>query len=140
MFKVKIYSIHKTKELWLQNALLEYEKRLKPYITFEWVILKNEKELEKKVLNEKFYICLDEKGQKLKSIDFSKKLFYFFQNNSKIIFVIGSQNGISKMIKTNANIIISLSDLTFTHQMSRLILLEQLYRAIEISKNSKYHK
>lgn len=140
MFKVKIYTIHKTKEIWLQNAILEYEKRLKPYINFEWVILKDDKELEKKVLNEDFYICLDEKGEKLSSNEFSDKLFYFLQNNSKICFVIGSDTGLSKEIKSNSNYTLSLSSLTFTHQMTRLILIEQLYRAIEISKNTKYHK
>lgn len=140
MFKVKIYSIHKTKESWLQNAILEYEKRLKPYINFEWILLKNEDEMEKKIFKENFYICLDEKGEKLTSYEFSEKIIIFFQTHLKISFVIGSQNGLSPIIKNKANYIISLSDLTFTHQMARLILVEQLYRAIEISKNSKYHK
>lgn len=141
MFKVKIYSIHKTKEKWLQNALFEYEKRLKPYITFDWHFFKEEKKLEKKILKEKFYVCLSEEGKKLTSKEFSKMLFNFFQsNNSKICFVIGSENGLSKNIKMKANFTFSLSELTFSHQMTRIILLEQLYRAIEISKNSKYHK
>ena len=140
MFKVKIFSIHKTKELWLQEAISEYEKRLKPYITFEWVLLKDDKELEKKVLLENFIICLDEKGQNLSSLEFSQKLQSFFQTSSKISIVIGSENGLSNTLKNRANYILSLSSLTFTHQMVRLILIEQLYRAIEISKNSQYHK
>lgn len=140
MFKVKIYSIHKTKEQWLKNAILEYEKRLKSYINFEWLFLKDNKELEKKIFKENFYICLDEKGEKLSSNEFSKKLFLFFQTYPKICFVIGSENGLSTTMKNNANLILSLSSLTFTHQMARIILVEQLYRAIEISKNSKYHK
>jgi 23S rRNA (pseudouridine1915-N3)-methyltransferase len=137
MFKVKIYSVHKTKELWLQTAISEYEKRLKPYMSIEWIILKDDKELEKKVLEETFYICLDEKGVKMTSTEFGEKLF---QIKGKINFIIGSDFGLSDKIKKNANIIISLSDLTFTHQMVRLILIEQLYRAIEIYKNTKYHK
>lgn len=140
MFQVKIYSVHKTKEIWLQNAISEYEKRLKPYIKFEWIFLKDDKDLEKKILKESFFICLDEKGEKLSSGEFSEKLFYFFQNFTKISFVIGSENGISNELKNKANYILSLSNLTFTHQMIRLILIEQLYRAIEIYKNSKYHK
>lgn len=140
MFKVKIYTVHKTKEIWLQNAIFEYEKRLKPYINFEWIILKDEKDLEKKVLNEDFYICLDEKGEKLTSYEFSEKLLTFFQKSPKISIVIGSDTGLSKQIKDKANLILSLSTLTFTHQMCRIILIEQLYRAIEIFKNSKYHK
>lgn len=140
MFKVKIFSLHKTKEIWLQEAILEYEKRLKPYISFEWVLLKDEKELEKKVLLENFIICLDEKGHPLTSLEFSDKIFDFFQKSSKISFVIGSDTGLSNTIKNKANYLLSLSNLTFTHQMVRLILIEQLYRAIEISKNSRYHK
>jgi len=141
MFKVKIFSVHKTKEKWLKDAILEYEKRLSPYIIFDWHIAKDDKDLEKKVLIEKFYICLDEKGKRLTSLDFSNKLFDFFQkNNSKLSFVIGSDTGLTKKLKTNSGFIFSISELTFTHQMTRLIFIEQLYRAIQISKNSKYHK
>ncbi|NGX34938.1 MAG: Ribosomal RNA large subunit methyltransferase H [Candidatus Anoxychlamydiales bacterium] len=141
MIKVKIFTIHKTREKWLKEALFEYEKRLKADIKFDWQILKDEKDLEKKVLNENFYICLDEKAKILTSIDFSKKIFHFFEKyKSTISFVIGSDTGLSKKIKDNAGYTISLSKLTFTHQMVRLILLEQLYRAFQISKNTKYHK
>jgi len=139
--KVKIFSIHKTKEKWLKMALDEYEKRLSKDIEIEWKISKNEKDLEKKVLNENFYICLDEKEKILTSLDFSKKIFNFFENQkSNISFVIGSDTGLSKKIKDKANFFLSLSKLTFTHQMVRLILLEQLYRAFQIFKNTKYHK
>lgn len=140
MFQIKIYSIRKTKELWLQNAISEYEKRLNPYINLEWLFLKDKSELEKKISNEAFYICLDEKGEKLSSAGFSKKLFHFFQNYAKITFVIGSENGLCAKIKDKADFTMSLSDLTFTYQMSRLILIEQIYRAVEINKNSNYHK
>ena len=141
MFKIKIFSIHKTKHSWLDDAISEYEKRLKGTLTIEFVICKNETDLEKKLLKEKLYICLDEKGQKLTSIQFSKKIFEFFEKDSKSLsFAIGSENGLSSIIKANAKAIFSLSDMTFTHHMARLILVEQLYRAFEIRKNSKYHK
>jgi len=141
MFKVKIYTIHKTKEKWLKEAIFEYEKRLKPFISLNFEILKNEKELEKKISKESFYICLDEKGKKLSSHAFSKKILYYFQKNHlNINFVIGSDKGISNKIKSNASFIFSLSDLTFTHQITRLLLIEQLYRAIQIANKSKYHK
>lgn len=141
MLKVKIYTVHKTKEKWLKQALDEYEKRLKPIMRFEWIILKDEKDLEKKVLNEKFYICLDERGKSLNSVDFSKKIFDFFEEHcSQISFVIGSDVGLTKKISQRANYLLSLSNFTFTHQMCRVLLLEQLYRAYQISKNTKYHK
>ncbi len=104
MLKVKIFTIHKTKEKWLQTAIDEYEKRLSKDIKFDWHIFKDEKELEKKILKEPFYICLDETGNNLTSKDFSKKIFNFFENqNSKIAFVIGSDIGVCKKIKTKAN-------------------------------------
>jgi len=140
MFKVKIYTIHKTREKWLKLAIDEYEKRLTSVMTFEWIILKDEKDLEKKILNENFYICLDERGKSLSSIDFSKKIFYFFEKTKSIAFVIGSDIGLSKKIIDKANFHLSLSKFTFTHQMIRVLLLEQLYRAYQISKNTKYHK
>jgi 23S rRNA (pseudouridine1915-N3)-methyltransferase len=141
MFKVKIFTIHKTKEKWLIDALDEYEKRLKNILTIEFEICKNEDDLEKKVLNESFFICLDEKGQKLTSVEFSQKINHFFlTNNLKINFVIGSDVGISKKLINKANYLLSLSNLTFTHQMVRLILIEQLYRSIQIQKNTRYHK
>ncbi|NGX49255.1 MAG: Ribosomal RNA large subunit methyltransferase H [Candidatus Anoxychlamydiales bacterium] len=141
MLKVKIFTIHKTKENWLNEAIAEYEKRLTKDIKFDWQILKDEKDLIKKVLKENFYICLDEKAKSFTSIEFSKKIINFFENHkSKISFVIGSDIGLSQIIKTKANYTMSLSKLTFTHQMVRLILVEQLYRAFQISKNTKYHK
>ncbi|NGX63799.1 MAG: Ribosomal RNA large subunit methyltransferase H [Candidatus Anoxychlamydiales bacterium] len=140
MFKVKIYTIHKTREKWLKLAIDEYEKRLTSVVKFEWIILKDEKDLEKKILNENFYICLDESGKSLSSIDFSKKIFDFFEKTKSIAFVIGSDIGLTKKIIENANFQLSLSKLTFTHQMVRVLLLEQIYRAYQISKNTKYHK
>jgi len=141
MFKIKIISIHKTKQAYIIEGIKEYEKRLTPIVSFEYVFCKDNQDLEKKVLKENFYICLDEKGQKLSSTQFSKKIFNFLEKNgSKITFIIGGEEGLCDKIKNNANFILSLSELTFTHHMIRLILIEQIYRASEIQKSSKYHK
>lgn len=136
MFKVKVITIGKLKEKWLSLSLQEYEKRLTGKIQIEWLLLKNDEELE--AWTEKnAYIALDPNGTLLSSETFSKKLFSF---GLRINFLIGGADGLSKLMLQKASFIFSLSPLTFTHQMTRLILVEQLYRAIEIEKGSSYHK
>ena len=137
MYKIRIITVGKIKEKWLQLALLEYEKRLKKLAYIEWVLKRCEKELYKAVEKEKSFICLDEKGIFLDSENFSKKVLTI---GSKICFLMGGDMGISKDIQKKALFTLSLSKLTFTHQMTRLILLEQIYRSFEIEKGSPYHK
>jgi 23S rRNA (pseudouridine1915-N3)-methyltransferase len=96
-----------------------------------------EKWLKLAIEREKSFICLDEKGVLLNSENFSKKVLTV---GSKISFLIGGDMGISKNIQKRALFVLSLSKLTFTHQMTRLILLEQLYRSFEIERGSPYHK
>ncbi len=141
MFKVKIVTIGKHKEKWLILALKEYEKRLQHEIEFEWIIKKDEFQLEKLVEKIESYICLDCQGDLLSSYEFSKKYFYLLEKlNSNLTIFIGGDRGFSKKILKKAKYLLSLSPLTFTHQMTRLILLEQIYRAHQIRKNSNYHK
>lgn len=141
MLKVKIITIGKLKEKWLKEALTEYEKRLTPVLAIDWVLTKDEKGLKQLLEKEKEYICLDCHGITMDSIDFSKNIFSLFEKGgSKLTFVIGGDTGISQNIKEKALLLLSLSKLTFTHQIVRLIFIEQLYRAFEISKGSEYHK
>lgn len=141
MFKVKIITIGKNKEKWIDLAIKEYEKRLKTTCTITWIIVKDDKALIEQAQKEKNIVCLDEKGKSFTSITFSKKFYYLLENfGSSVTFIIGGAEGIPKIIKDNANLLISFSSLTFTHQMIRIILLEQIYRAIEIKKGTKYHK
>lgn len=141
MYKIKILTIGKIKEKWLDAALTEYTKRLTPHMKLQWLLFKGEKELEAAIMLEKFFILLDEDGEQFSSVDFSKKILKFLEEqNSAATFVIGGAEGISSNIKTKCKLKISLSSLTFTHQIVRLLLLEQLYRAIEIEKGSAYHK
>jgi 23S rRNA (pseudouridine1915-N3)-methyltransferase len=141
MYKITIYLIGKTKEKWLIDAIEEYEKRLTNDIQLEYIIKKDLISLEKELEKIKFYICLDPNGDVLDSKSFSKKILTFLDENKlNISFVIGSDIGFTKKIIRNASYLLSLSKLTFTHQITRLILIEQLYRSIQISKSSKYHK
>lgn len=138
MYKVKVFSEGRTKEKWLIAAISEYEKRLEAQLKIEWVFSENFLEL---CLKEPFLIALDLKGDLLSSEGLSLKLDkLWIQANSRLSFVIGGAEGLSSQVLSKAQWKWSLSPLTFTHQMVRLLLVEQLYRALEIQKGSKYHK
>ena len=90
--------------------------------------------------NDEYVILMDLHGKAIDSIGFAKKIDKLFISNSKITFVIGGSLGLGKRLLERANEKIKLSDLTFLHQMTRLILLEQIYRSFKILNNETYHK
>jgi len=92
----------------------------------------------KKISNKNIIICLSEEGQQFNSVELCSLLLSF--KNKKINFLIGDTDGISSDIKDKSDLILSLSPLTFPHELARLILIEQIYRAISISNNSPYHR
>ncbi|NGX51182.1 MAG: Ribosomal RNA large subunit methyltransferase H [Chlamydiae bacterium] len=135
MFKIKIFSPGKTKEPWLRDALAEYEKRLRGEVSIEWMVNCE------RVQKEGAYICLDVEGEDLTSPEFSKFLYKKFERGgSRLNIVIGGPEGVPEELRKNATECISFSKLTFTHQMIRVILLEQIYRAVQIEKGSGYHR
>ena len=157
--RIKIYCIGKIKEQYLKDGINEYLKRISPYSKIEIVEVsdskvkdnpnqadiekaKNEEgELVLKLLKNDFLIGLDMNKQEFNSEDFadflSKKIV---EGGSSISFVIGGSYGLSDELKKRCNTSISLSKMTFLHQMTRLILLEQIYRAFKILNNETYHK
>ena len=140
MQKIRILSVGKVKELWLESALEEYVKRLKGILTIEFEWTKNNSQLLQLAEKEPSLICLDEKGTLMTSEQFAA----FFQKNleqggARLTFVIGGPEGLPPSLKEH-HLQISLSPMTFTHQIARLILIEQIYRATEINKGSNYHK
>ncbi len=140
MPKVKLISVGKNKEKWLEEALSEYIKRLRPILDVECVWAQDNSQLAQFALKEKNVICLDPNGKCLNSEQFA----LFFQQQlekggARLSFVIGGAEGLSDEMRRNYPLI-SLSPLTFTHQIARLILIEQIYRATEIIKGSQYHK
>lgn len=140
MLKLKIISVGKTKEEWLEAAIQEYLKRLKPVLTCEFVWTKNSEQLLQLTEKEEHCICLDPNGSLMNSeqfADFINK--QFIKSGSRLTLVIGGAEGLPQKLKDTTTLI-SLSPLTFTHQVTRLVLLEQIYRAFEIIKGSKYHK
>ncbi len=137
-FKVKVITQGRCKESWLNEALADYEKRLQGKMEIDWVLVNTPKELEEKAMKETFLIALDLKGKTLTSEGLSQKLF--MEWGTRPSFVIGGPEGLPSEVQKKASFSLCLSSLTFTHQIVRLILVEQLYRALEIEKGSSYHK
>ena len=150
---IKIICVGKIKEEYLNKGINEYKKRISKYHNIEiyelqdeglldkQTTLKKEKEKILKIINPKDYlIILDIDGKELNSIQITKKIDEIFITNSNIAFIIGGSYGIDDSIKDLADLKLSFSKLTFPHQLFRIILLEQIYRAFKINNNEEYHK
>ena len=140
MIKIKILSVGKSKEPWLESALEEYAKRLTGQMDISFVWAKNDAQLMQLVEKEGHVICLDPAGKEHDSPGFSQ----FFQkeiekSGSRLSFVIGGADGLPESFKKRYPLV-SLSRLTFTHQLTRLVLVEQLYRAFTLIQGIPYHK
>jgi len=140
MLKLKILSVGKTKEKWLEEAFSEYVKRLNPSVQIECIWAKDTPQLVEWAQKEHSYLCLDPSGHLFTSEEFSRFLIQQWEKGgSRLTLMIGGAEGLPQEIKQKGSSI-SLSPLTFTHQITRLVLIEQIYRAIEIQKGSQYHK
>ncbi len=154
--KIKLIVIGKTNRKELQLWINEYLQRLNHYLPFEFVVvpdLKNTKgmrlETQKKlegerllthIKKEEVLILMDEKGKKVDSVSFSKDIQKKMLSGTKtIVYVIGGAYGFSPAVYERAQQKISLSPMTFSHQMVRIFAIEQLYRAMTILKNEPYH-
>ncbi|MDR3298347.1 MAG: 23S rRNA (pseudouridine(1915)-N(3))-methyltransferase RlmH [Candidatus Nomurabacteria bacterium] len=126
----------------VQEAIQEYEKRMQKPFLYDWVFTK-EDQLASKITGlqpHDFLILLDESGAELSSPELSQTLTDQLAKCPNIIFLIGGAFGhFSPAIKSRANLTLSLSKMVFPHQICRLILAEQLYRAQEIAKGHPYH-
>ena len=144
---IKIICVGKIKEDYLNNLINDYKTRITKYHKIEIIELKdtNIEDESKDILNhlnEKDYnICLDIKGEKLNSVEFSKLISDTFINGyGTITFIIGGSNGVNDNVKKLFNKKLSFSDLTFPHGLFRGVLLEQIYRSFKIINNESYHK
>ena len=128
-------------EDWISAGCIEYEKRLSSIISIETSFLKSSEELIKAAKSSKGVVyALDESGDQLTSTEFSTFLYNGFEKGgAHVTFLIGGFSGLPQEIKSSHKLI-SLSRMTWTHQMARLLLVEQIYRASEIRKGSSYHK
>ncbi len=154
--QIKILVIGKTTESYLTQGINEYLGRLKHYIKLEYIeipSLKNaaslsveqvkEKEAElilKQLKESDHLVLLDEKGKELSSVDWSKWIGAKMSSGTKsLVFVVGGAFGFSQKVYDRSNFKLSLSAMTFSHQMVRLFFVEQLYRGFTILKGEKYH-
>lgn len=160
MLKVSIIFVGTVKERYLTDAIAEYEKRLSAYCSLSNIFIKDEKLTEKASPAEisaalkregerilaaipprAYTIALCVEGKQLASEKFSEKLSALgVEGYSEVCFVIGGSDGLSDEVKRAANLKLSISEMTFPHQLMRVILLEQLYRAFNIAAGGKYHK
>ena len=157
---VKILCVGKVKEKFYRDAISEYSKRLSKYCSLEIVEVADEKtsdaatEVENNIIKSKegerilkhikdkdFVISLAIEGQEKDSIQFSKYIENLgVSGKSSIVFVIGGSLGISDEVFKRTDYKVSFSKMTFPHQLMRVILLEQIYRAMRIMNNEPYHK
>lgn len=150
---IKILCVGKIKEKFFKDAISEYSKRLSKYTNLQIIevddinsdnintILDKEKDLIIKHISSKDYvITLEIEGKQLNSLEFSKKIEELQIYNSSIVFIIGGSYGLHQQIKDRADYKLSFSKLTFPHQLFRIILFEQIYRAYKIINNESYHK
>ena len=151
MLKINIISVGSIKESYIKNGINEFSKRISKYANIFFIELKESKKDSLASLKEEqdailknikkgFNIILDIKGKKLNSLDFAKLLDDIKSQHSEINFIIGSSHGLSNKVKKEGDLLISFSDLTFPHQLFKLILVEQIYRGLSINSGGKYHK
>ena len=132
--RLSIYAIGKIKKNWIRDGINQYKKRM-PGLNINELKSFNLNNLKFK---NNIIISLSEEGKQFNSIELTSLLINF--KNKKIIFLIGDADGISSDVKKQSDLLLSLSRLTFPHELARLILLEQIYRALSISSNSPYHR
>lgn len=159
MIKINIIAVGKLKEKYLKDAVEEYTKRINAYAKINiievneckcpdnpspsqiaQVLQKEGQDIISKIPKGSLVIPMCIEGEQLTSEAFSKKLESFSLEYSQITFVIGGSFGLTDEVKALGKIKLSFSKMTFPHQLMRVILLEQIYRALSISNNSKYHK
>ena len=160
MLTIKILCIGKLKETYLKSAIYEYSKRLSKYCKLEILELPDEKipdklnanienEIKSKecsniirhIKDDSYIIALDLKGKQYTSEEFSNKIMNISTNtSSNITFIIGGTLGLSNKLLNRSDELICFSKMTFPHQLIRIFLLEQIFRAFKISNNEIYHR
>ena len=156
MGKMEIVVVGRTKEAFLRKGEAFYLERLKRYISTEWVEVKPSKKtkggrksniideeghaIKAKLKQRDHIIAMDPSGKMYDSPGLASKIDKLLSSSHKLVFVTGGPLGLSRETISSAHEVLSLSRLTFTHEMARLVLLEQLYRAFTIMRGEKYHK
>ncbi|VLP55719.1 rRNA large subunit methyltransferase [Streptococcus pneumoniae] len=158
--KIKVVTVGKLKEKYLKDGIAEYSKRISRFAKFEMIELSDEKTPDKasesenqkileiegqrilsKIADRDFVIVLAIEGKTFFSEEFSKQLEETsIKGFSTLTFIIGGSLGLSSSVKNRANLSVSFGRLTLSHQLMRLVLVEQIYRAFTIQQGFPYHK
>ncbi len=154
---IRIIAVGKIKEQFHKEELREFEKRLGSYCSFSIIEVEAEQILDEalaekykefeadrilhQIKNNSYVITLEITGKMLSSEEFARKLNEItYSGAAELVFIIGGANGLHKKVSDIADFKLSFSKMTFTHQMIRIILTEQIYRAFKINNNEKYHR
>ena len=143
---IKIICVGKVKEFFYREAVCEYMKRMNKYHKIEIIEVmdSNIKDegiaILKRIDSRDFVVTLEINGKSLDSVEFAQFIDKTFLNHSTITFIIGGSDGLANEVKKIANFQLSFSKLTFPHQLFRVILMEQIYRAFKILNHETYHK
>ena len=143
---IKIICCGKIKEKYLREAIEDYSKRISKYHKLEILEIEDSnsvdegKRILKNIDSKDFVVTLEIYGNAITSEEFAQKLDKIFITNSKICFISGGSCGLSEDVKQRSDYKLSFSSFTFPHQLFRVILLEQIYRAFKIVNNETYHK
>jgi 23S rRNA (pseudouridine1915-N3)-methyltransferase len=147
--KLKLLCIGKIKDSSLLSLIQDYSTRISHEAKLDVLEIKDSNVSEEgkkiiesldKIKDNKYVFTLSEEGKEFTSVELSERVKRIVLDNKQIVFIIGGPFGLSEDVKKKADLILSLSKMTFTHEMARLFLLEQVYRAISIIKNKNYHK
>ena len=148
---ITIVAVGGKHEAWVAEGIGRYEKRLKPPFNIEWVLLphsslegmrarqEESQALLARLKDDDFVILLDETGRQVTSPQLAAQLEQQFVGSRRVVLVIGGAYGVDETLMARADAVWSLSELVFPHQLVRLILAEQLYRAQEIARGGSYH-
>lgn len=158
--KITLISVGKIKEKYLRDAISEYSKRLSKYCKLKFIEVSDEKapdnlsdkdeliikdregsRILEKIKDQHYVVALDLKGKQRTSEEFSNEIENLsIYGNSDIVYIIGGSLGLSDDVIKRSNTQISFSEMTFPHQLMKVILIEQIYRAFRIIKGEPYHK
>lgn len=138
--KVKVLFTGKTTDPWIRQGVEVYVGRIRHYVPFELIELRDDSQILKSVRNSDHLVLLDEHGETFSSLDWARNLEQKTAHLPKdLVFVIGGPYGFPAEVRARCDESLSLSRMTFSHQLVRLVFLEQLYRAFTIIKGEPYH-
>ncbi len=153
--KINLIAVGKKMPDWISHGIEHYKKQLPKHYNFTITAIEsqsrksispeNTKNLEEKLIldaasDSNLLIALDESGKKQASKEFSKSIEKWQHNGDNVALIIGGADGLSSELKQKCNLIWSLSDLTLTHSMARLLVVEQIYRGYSLLSNHPYHR